>query len=104
MYALPHKIRALVATLTALVCLSAQANETTPREDFKLKGERVCLERRPDPSGRVLMDCAIGFRGDDDRFYGLRALDLSRITPFPSMNTRVVVTGAFIPGTSSTYE
>src|SRR5688572_30794966 len=48
-------------------------------KDIVLKGERVCLRRIPEPDGRVLLDCAIGLRGDDDQFYGLRAADPSRI-------------------------
>jgi hypothetical protein len=42
-------------------------------KEIALKGERVCLQQRPDKNGRVTLDCAVGFRGDDDRFYGLRA-------------------------------
>jgi hypothetical protein len=69
-----------------------------------LKGEQVCLRRRPDAGGRVQLDCAIGFRGDDDLFYGLRAADPTRIDAFPQMNSRVVVTGMLIRSTDAALE
>ncbi len=69
-----------------------------------LTGERVCLQRRAEKDGRVLMDCVIGLRGDDERFYGLRSVDPSRIEPFPTMNTRVLVTGTFLPSSGDTFE
>jgi hypothetical protein len=69
-----------------------------------LKGEQVCLRRVPDPSGRVLLDCAIGFRGDDDQFYGLRAADPSpAFRGFPELNVRVRVTGRLIPSRGGQY-
>lgn len=61
-----------------------------------LKGEPVCLRRMPDASGSIRLDCAIGLRGDDDQFYGLRAADPTRATGFPEMNARVRVTGQLI--------
>ena len=73
-------------------------------KDIVLKGEQVCLRRVPDPSGRVLLDCAIGLRGDDDRFYGLRAADPSpTFRGFPELNVRVRVSGKLIPSSSGAY-
>lgn len=71
--------------------------------DIVLKGEQVCLQRLPDASGRVRLDCAIGLRGDDDQFYGLRAADPNRIDRFPQMNVRVRVTGKLIPHGSGQF-
>jgi hypothetical protein len=68
-----------------------------------IKGEQVCLRRLPDENGRVLLSCAIGLRGDDDRFYGMRAADPTRIIPFPEMNARVRVTGHLIPGSGGDH-
>ena len=73
-------------------------------KDIVLKGEQVCLRRLPDASGRVLLDCAIGLRGDDDQFYGLRAADPSRIAGFPEVNARVRVIGKLIPQSAGRYE
>lgn len=72
-------------------------------KDIVLKGEQVCLHRLPDPSGRVLLDCAIGLRGDDDRFYGLRAANPTRFDGFPELNVRVRVTGKLVPHGSGEY-
>lgn len=73
-------------------------------KDIVLKGEQVCLRRVPDESGRVLLDCAIGLRGDDDRFYGLRAANPSPdFRGFPELNVRVRVTGKLIPNGSGEY-
>jgi hypothetical protein len=111
--------RLLLTSLTAgLLCATASAQYSSrgpevrlpppsipaDAKDIVLKGEQVCLRRRPDPSGRVLLDCAIGLRGDDDRFYGLRAADPTRITAFPEMSSRVRVTGKLIPYGSGAYE
>lgn len=68
-----------------------------------LKGEPVCLRRLPDASGSILLDCAIGLRGDDDQFYGLRAADPTRATGFPEMNARVRVTGQLIRSSGGEY-
>ena len=72
-------------------------------KDIVLKGEHVCLRRLPDESGRILLDCAIGLRGDDDQFYGLRAADPNRRTGFPEVNARVRVTGKLIPQSGNRY-
>jgi hypothetical protein len=94
----------------ALACTTANAQYTSsgpPRilrppiippnaKDFTLKGEHVCLRRRPDANGRVQLDCAIGFRGDDDRFYELIAANPTQIVP-PEMQLRVRLTGKWIP-------
>jgi hypothetical protein len=68
-----------------------------------LKGEPVCLRRLPDASGSIRLDCAIGLRGDDDQFYGLRAADPTRATGFPEMNARVRVTGQLIRNSGGEY-
>lgn len=87
----------------------AEARVTAPiipanAKDIVLKGEQVCLRRVPDPSGRVLLDCAIGLRGDDDQFYGLRAANPSPdFRGFPELNVRVRVTGKLIPSASGAY-
>jgi len=65
-------------------------------KDIALKGEHVCLRRRPDANGRVQLDCAIGFRGDDGRFYDLIAADPTQIEP-PEMQLRARVTGKWVP-------
>jgi hypothetical protein len=91
----------LSAVFATLLCLGVNAQTPKP---ISLKGERVCLQRKPDENGRVLLDCAIGFRGDDEQFYGLRAASPSVREPFPSMAERVVVTGQLIPGASAQYE
>lgn len=67
-------------------------------------GERVCLPQIPDENGRVSLDCAIGLRGDDDHYYGLRAADPSKREPFPVMNERVLVRGRLVPGGDGRYE
>jgi hypothetical protein len=72
-------------------------------KDIALKGEQVCLQRVPDANGRILLDCAIGLRGDDDRFYGLRAANPTRIVAFPELNVRVRVAGKLIPNSSGGY-
>jgi hypothetical protein len=72
-------------------------------KDIVLKGEPVCLRRVPDESGRVLLDCAIGLRGDDDQFYGLRAADPNRTAGYSEVNARVRVTGKLIPHGSGEY-
>jgi hypothetical protein len=72
-------------------------------KDIVLKGEQVCLRRVPDPSGRVRLDCAVGMRGDDDQFYGLRAADPNRAAGFSELNVRVRVTGKLIPFGSGEY-
>lgn len=108
----------LIWLTTAFLCATASAQyssrgqETRPvppnipadAKDIVLKGERVCLRRIPEANGRVLLDCAIGLRGDDDQFYGLRAADPSRINAFPEMNVRVRVTGKLIPHGGGRYE
>jgi hypothetical protein len=86
----------------------AEARVTPPTipadaKDIVLKGEHVCLRRLPDESGRILLDCAIGLRGDDDRFYGLRAADPTRTTGYPQVNERVRVTGKLISHSSGKY-
>jgi hypothetical protein len=65
-------------------------------KEIALKGERVCLQQRPDKNGRVTLDCAIGFRGDDGRFYRLRASDPMRVEPFAAMNSRILVIGKLL--------
>jgi hypothetical protein len=82
----------------------APLDEVTPRELFQLKGERVCLPSRPEADGRILLDCAIGLRGDDERFYGLRAADRSLVQSLPTMNERVLVTGTFVPIAGGRWE
>jgi len=52
----------------------------------------------------VTLDCAIGLRGDDDRFYGLVAASPELRQPFPEMNSRVLVRGTFVPGEGGRYE
>jgi hypothetical protein len=108
----------LIWLTTGFLCASASAqyssrgsevrvpgpNIPADAKDIVLKGELVCLRRVPEPSGRVLLDCAIGLRGDDDQFYGLRAADPSRINSFPEMNARVRVTGKLIPQSGGRYE
>jgi len=81
----------------------APPNIPANAKDVVLKGEQVCLRRLPDESGRILLDCAIGLRGDDDQFYGLRAADPSRRTEFPEVNARVRVTGKLIPQSGKEY-
>lgn len=78
--------------------------EVLPGRSIELKGERVCLRRRPDENGRILLDCAIGLRGDDDRFYGLVAASPDLRQPFPEMNSRVLVRGTFRSGAGGSYE
>ncbi|MET0533084.1 MAG: hypothetical protein ABW171_02575 [Steroidobacter sp.] len=101
-----------------LICMtaSAQYNSRGPEirptppiipanaKDIVLKGEQVCLRRLPDSSGRILLDCAIGLRGDDDQFYGLRSADPTRLSGFPEMNLRVRVVGKLIPHGSGEFE
>lgn len=103
---------------TGLLCATTSAQyssrgaETRPvppaipadAKDIVIKGEQVCLRRIPDADGHVLLDCAIGLRGDDDRFYGLRAADPSRMNAFPETNARVRVTGKLIPQGSGRFE
>jgi hypothetical protein len=72
-------------------------------KDIEIKGEYVCLRRLPDASGRVLLDCAIGLRGDDDQFYGLRAADPARRDGLPEVNARVRVTGKLIAQSANQY-
>jgi hypothetical protein len=107
----------LLSLISGLICETAHAQYTSRGQearvaapsipanakDIVIKGERVCLRRLPDASGRVLLDCAIGLRGDDDQFYGLRAADPTRSTGFPELNVRVRVTGKLIPDSSSEY-
>jgi len=81
----------------------APPNIPPSAKDIVLKGEQVCLRRVPDASGRVLLDCAVGLRGDDDQFYGLRAADPSRRAGSSEMNVRVRVTGKLIPYGSGEY-
>lgn len=114
----PLALFLLIWLTTGVVCstASAQYNSRGPNgrvsppsipadaKDIVLKGEHVCLRRVPDANGRVLLDCAIGLRGDDDQFYGLRAADPSRIDAFPVVNARVRVTGKLIPRGSVGYE
>jgi hypothetical protein len=111
-------MRLLISLTAGLLCTTASAQynsrgsevRVTPpiipasARDIVLKGERVCLRRVPDPSGRIRLDCAIGLRGDDDQFYGLRSADPTRIGGFSEMNTRVRVTGKLIPHGSGKYE
>lgn len=78
--------------------------EIPPAGEISMKGERVCLPAIPDESGLVRLDCAIGLRGDDDNFYGLRLADLSKSQPFPVMYERVLVRGHFTPGSDGAYE
>jgi hypothetical protein len=83
---------------------AASGRSVDSGKSIELKGERVCLRRHPDENGRILLDCAIGLRGDDDRFYGLVAASPELRQPFPVMNSRVLVRGMFNPGASSSYE
>jgi hypothetical protein len=71
--------------------------------DIEVKGDRVCLRRKPDKDGRIQLDCAIGLRGDDERFYGLRAADPTRIQPLSALH-RIRVTGRLVPSTHSQFE
>lgn len=73
--------------------------------EITVTGERVCLPSIPDEDGRIELSCAIGLRGDDDRYYGLRLADPSkRIGPLPVINERVRVRGYFIPSSDGRYE
>lgn len=89
----------LVPLIAGLLCDTVHAQA----KDIVIKGEQVCLRRLPDPSGRILLDCAIGLRGDDDQFYGLRPADPTRIAGFAELNVRVRVTGKFSPIKSGEY-
>jgi hypothetical protein len=105
----------LISLIVGLHCATASAQYTSRgsevrlaaptipanAKDIVLKGEHVCLRRLPDPSGRVLLDCAIGLRGDDDQFYGLRPADPTRAAGFPQVNERVRVTGKLVPSNGS---
>jgi hypothetical protein len=105
----------LISQILGLPCATASTQNTSHgaevrqaapsipanAKDIVLKGEHVCLRRLPDVSGRVLLDCAIGLRGDDDQFYGLRPADPRRAAGFPQINARVRVTGKLIPDNGS---
>lgn len=91
-------------TAVRLLLLSlVAANTPAIARDIVIKGEQVCLRRLPDASGRILLDCAIGLRGDDDQFYGLRAADPARGAGFSELNVRVRVSGKLIPNKSGEY-
>jgi hypothetical protein len=70
---------------------------------IQLRGEQVCLRRKPDPDGRIQLDCAIGLRGDDERFYGLRAADPAQSRPLPELR-RVRVIGKLVPSRDDRFE
>lgn len=103
---LRHALLLVVSVLSfssRLASEPAVAETTRSAGEISVKGERVCVPAIPDESGRVRLDCAIGLRGDDDNFYGLRLVDPSRSQPFPTINERVLVRGQFIPGSHGAY-
>lgn len=123
---LPRPV-ALHVLLVALLCACAdtQSSERSQSKDFtvlkagdaaaplpdnsvsgieiELKGEQVCLRPKPTKDGRYPLVCAAGFRGDDDRFYGLRAADPTQMWSSP-MARRVRITGKLVPSKDSRYE
>lgn len=100
-------LRALPLALLCAIASAQYASSGPPRpirppvippeaKDVAMKGEHVCLRGRPDANGRIQLDCAIGLRGDDDRFYDLVAADPTQIE-MPEMQLRVRVTGKWVP-------
>ena len=104
-------IRHIASSFAVLILIlggEVRAQDSDPSAqtagEWTIKGERVCLPQIPDENGRVYLDCAIGLRGDDDHYYGLRAADPSKREPFPATNQRVLVRGRFVPGGDGRYE
>lgn len=65
-------------------------------EEVAMKGELVCERTKPDANGRVTLDCAPGFRGDDERFYALRPSQEVWGKAMDSIGTRVLVKGTLV--------
>ena len=70
-------------------------------KEITIKGEQICL-KRANRSGRQTLSCAIGFRGDDEKFYGLRDSD-PQYRNTASGGTRKQITGTLWPSLSSEY-
>lgn len=69
-----------------------------------IKGEGVCLKHR-NPKGPQTLECAMGFRGDDEKFYGLYGINLRDWIEArtPIIGSRVQITGTLWPSTSDKY-
>jgi len=64
-----------------------------------IKGEIVCLKHR-NPGSSQTLECAIGFRGDDEKFYGLYNAHPYTIY---GLTGRVQITGTLWPSVSDRY-
>jgi hypothetical protein len=69
--------------------------------EITLKGEQTCLKQR-NRAGRQLLSCAIGFRGDDEKFYGLRDTD-PQYRNVSGPGHRKQITGTLWPALSDEY-
>ena len=69
-----------------------------------IKGETVCLKHR-NPIGPQTLECALGFRGDDEKFYGLYGINLRDWIEArtPTTGARVQITGTLWPSISDKY-
>ena len=70
--------------------------------DITIRGEKVCLKRR-NQSGSQRLNCAVGFRGDDERFYGLRDTDPSYRNISGANGIRMQITGTLWPSMTDEY-
>jgi len=70
---------------------------------IEVTGEFVCLPHK-DTSGPQTLECALGLKGDDGKYYGLQDTD-SQYSNVSGVGTgaRVKVSGKFTPKTDTTY-
>lgn len=67
-----------------------------------IKGERVCLRHR-NPGSLQTTECALGFRGDDERFYALSDPDPYHRNIMSMTAVRFQVTGTLWPSVDDKY-
>jgi hypothetical protein len=73
---------------------------SAPRQEptvITIEGELRCLPLRP--GHPTTLECAIGLRQSDERYYGLRNLKEG-----VGLNDRVRITGRFTPGAAEPYD
>lgn len=89
---------AVIATTVVLVMKVNNSQSTAT--NTSLSGELTCLPKNA-TGGPVTLECAIGLRTDDNRYYLLKNMPQSYSKPTGS---RVTISGTLTPGNDAVYD